>query len=216
MRFGGPLPWTGLLATPSNLRTVALSVEDLGYEWVCAGEYLLYPKTRPVPLPNSVGLDPSLDAYELMTTFSWLAGQTTTLRFQTAMMILAYRSPFVVAKQVASLDALSGGRFSLGVSAGWMRDEFDIYKVPFERRGKVLDEYLAIITSLLAAGGPFEGELYSVPETWFEPRPIQGALPIVIGGSPVEAVLRRVARFGSIWNPYGCGLEAIQDSVARL
>ena len=216
MRFGGPLPWTGPLATPENLRQVALAVEGLGYEWVCAGEYLLYPKVRPVPLPDSIGLDPALNAHELVTLFSWLSGQTTTLRFQTAMMILTYRSPFVAAKQIATLDYLSGGRFCLGVSAGWMEDEFDIYKVPFHRRGKLLDEYLAIIVTLFDTGGPFEGEFYSFPETWFAPKPLQKKLPIVIGGAPVEPVLRRVARFGDIWNPYRCGLRKIAEAIETL
>jgi probable F420-dependent oxidoreductase len=217
MRFGGPLPWAGPLATASNLVTVARAVEELGYEWVSGGEYLLYPKSRPIPMPGAgLALDPSANEHELLTLFSWLAGQTTRLRFQTAMMILTYRSPFVVAKQIATLDYLSGGRFALGVSAGWMRDEFEIYKIPYARRGALLDEYLGLVRSLLESGGPFDGETYTVPESWFAPRPVQQPLPLVIGGGPVEPVLRRVARYGQVWNPYGCGLASISTALVRI
>jgi probable F420-dependent oxidoreductase len=217
MRFGGPLPWTGPISTPQNLLTVARAVEDWGYEWVTAGEYLLYPKSRPSPMPGGpMPVDPSQHEQEILTLFSWLAGQTTTLRFQTGMLILGYRSPFVAAKQIATLDYLSGGRFVLGVSAGWMKDEFDIFHVPFDRRGRVLDESLAIITELFGDGGPFEGEFYSFPASWFEPKPVQRPLPIVIGGGPVPAVLERVARFGDVWNPWGCGLRKIGETLPLL
>jgi len=205
------------LATASNLLTVARTVEELGFEWVGGGEYLLYPKSRPVPMPGAgLALDPSENEHELLTLFAWLAGQTTRLRFQTAMMILTYRSPFVVAKQIATLDYLSGGRFVLGVSAGWMRDEFEIYKIPYQRRGALLDEYLDLVRSLLESGGPFDGETYRVPESWFAPRPVQQPLPIVIGGGPFEPVLRRVARYGQAWNPYGCGSTAIASGLVRI
>jgi probable F420-dependent oxidoreductase len=216
VKFGGPLPWAGRLSTPDDLLLCARRVEELGYDYVWGGEYLLYPKSRPAPMPGSMPLDPAQNEQELLTLFAWLAGQTSTLRFQTAMMIIAYRSPFVVAKQVATLDYLSGGRFSLGVSAGWMRDEFEIYKVPFARRGEVLDEYLEIIQALFRSGGPYEGQLYRVPESWFAPRPVQPELPIVVGGGAVEPVLRRVARHGHVWNPFGCGLSTIADTIPRL
>jgi probable F420-dependent oxidoreductase len=217
MRFGGPLPWTGPLSTPHNLVTVAQAVEQLGYEWVTAGEYLLYPKSRPVPMPGGgAPLDPAHNEQEILTLFSWLAGQTTTLRFQPGMLILAYRSPFAVAKQVATLDHLSGGRFTLGVAAGWMRDEFDIYRVPFEQRGKILDEYLDILRALFETGGPYDGQYFTVPESWFAPKPVQSPLPVVIGGAAVGPVLRRVARHGTCWNPYGCGLRTIVEVVPVL
>lgn len=217
MRFGGPLPWTGPLATPHNMLSASLTAERLGYDWVSAGEYLLYPRARPVPMPGGgFPVDPQHDEFELLTTFAWLAAQTSTLRFQTAMLILAYRSPFVVAKQIASIDRLSGGRLVLGVAAGWMRDEFEIFGIPFERRGAILDENLALVAALLDTGGPFEGERFTVPETWFEPRPSAGSLRVAIGGGSIEPVLRRVARHGHIWNPYGCGAEEIRAGIARL
>jgi probable F420-dependent oxidoreductase len=216
MSFGGPIPWTGPLASPANIVRCAREVEALGFDFVWGGEYLLYPKTRPVPVPGSMPLDPRHNEMELLTLFSWLAGQTSRLRFQTAMMILAYRSPFVVAKQIATLDALSSGRFVLGVAAGWMQDEFEIYGIPYRRRGRVLDEYLDIIRALFVTGGPFEGDTYAFPESWFEPRPAATPFPVVIGGGPVEPVLRRVARHGTVWNAYGCGLSAIRDALPVL
>jgi alkanesulfonate monooxygenase SsuD/methylene tetrahydromethanopterin reductase-like flavin-dependent oxidoreductase (luciferase family) len=96
-----------------------------------------------------------------------------------------------------------------------MRDEFEVVGLPFEQRGKILDEYLAILRTLFEDGGAFDGEYYSFPELYFEPKPAQSPFPIHIGGAPVPAVLRRVARFGQGWLPLG-PVPQVQAALPRL
>ena len=108
-----------------------------------------YPYTPDGRMPPS----PSGQRLEMLTTFAFLAGQTTRLRFQPSVLLLALRSPFSTAKSVATLDYLSGGRLTLEVGVGWMKDEFDIAGIPFNRRGAVMDEYLAALRVLFEDEG---------------------------------------------------------------
>jgi probable F420-dependent oxidoreductase len=218
MQFGGPLPWTGPQATRENLRRVAVEVERQGYGWVTAGDHLMYPKIMRTLHPRTgekLSIDPTTASHEAFTLFSWLAAHTTTLRFMTSMLVLPYRTPFVAAKLVAGLDFVSDGRFVLGASVGWMKDEYDILNLPFAERGAVMDEYLEILCALLTEDGAFEGRYFSYPESWFAPRPAR-PVPIIIGGGAVDAVLRRTARYGQGWWPFPMGAAQVRAALPRL
>jgi probable F420-dependent oxidoreductase len=153
---------------------------------------------------------------EIFTTFSYLAGLTTRLRFKSSVAILPLRSPVLTAKTVATLDYLSGGRVILEVGVGWMREEFDALRIPFERRGDILDEYLQVIRRLFAGGEKFEGEFLSIPETDFAPRPVQDPFPIHIGCGLGDRALRRVAKYADGWSPIGATLDEIKAALPRL
>jgi probable F420-dependent oxidoreductase len=218
VKFGGPLPWAGPLSTPENMLRIAQEVETLGYEWVWAGEHLLYPKHIATPHPRSgtLPIDPSSNSHEMFTLFSWLAAQTSSLRFMSAMLVVPYHSPFLTAKLVAGLDFLSGGRFTLGAAVGWLREEFDALGLPFEQRGRMTDEYLEIMRALFEGEAAYEGAYFSFPDSWFSPRPIQRPLPVVIGGKPVPAVLKRVARFGQGWWPWPLNPDEIRAALPSM
>jgi len=130
--------------------------------------------------------------------------------------LLALRDPFATAKAVATLDYLSGGRFTLEVGVGWMRDEYDIVGMPFERRGKITDDKLELLTALLADRTPFAGGGYNVPPLNIRPLPVQLPFPIYIGSGLSAPAFRRVARFGAGWTPIGIEGEHQAEALQLL
>lgn len=205
----------GPLATPANVARAATAVESLGYDGVAIGEHLFYPKEIRAPYPfrsdGKVSVDTTADNLEIFTTLAYVAAHTERLDLITHIVVLPYRSPFVTAKSAATVDFLSNGRLTLGVGVGWLRDEFEVLGVDFERRGERTDEALAVLRCLFESDGPFEGPTISFPELHFHPKPVRRPLPIWIGGSG-PAALRRVARFGQGWAP----IAPVADVAAAL
>ncbi|MGE0301001.1 MAG: LLM class F420-dependent oxidoreductase, partial [Pseudonocardia sp.] len=147
-----------------------------------------------------------------------VAAHTTTLRLLTGVLVLPQRNPLLVAKQVATLDALSGGRIELGIGVGWLREEFEALGVPFEGRGARTDEYVGAIRALWAGDdASFEGRHVSFHGMSCNPKPQQAPLPIVIGGHSMPAA-RRAGRLGDGFFPAtgtAADLQPLFDEVRR-
>ncbi len=132
---------------------------------------------------------------------SYMAGVTTTLKFATGIFIVPQHNPVVAAKQIATLDAMSRGRVMLGVGVGWLREEFEAIGVPFERRGKRTDEYIAAMRALWAEDcASFHGEFVNFDDIYCRPQPAQANIPIIVGGD-TEPAARRAGRLGDGYFP---------------
>jgi probable F420-dependent oxidoreductase len=120
-------------------------------------------------------------------------------------LVLPYRNPVLTAKMVASLDVLSGGRVTLGVGVGWLKEEFEALHSPdFERRGAVTDEWIAIFKQLWSQSpASFAGQFYGYTDIRAEPFPLQKPHPPIWVGGHSRAALRRTARHGDGWHPVG-------------
>ncbi len=162
---------------------------------------------------------------EPFTTLSVFAGMTKRIRLGTYILLAALRRPAVFAKQTATLDVLSGGRLDLGVGVGWQREEYEACGLSFEGRGRLLDHTLEVCQTLWRE----QRAEYDSPELHFEathmmPKPLQpGGVPIWVSGTINPRVVRRVARFGSGWIPWGAaaydpvkGLAEMKERVAEL
>jgi probable F420-dependent oxidoreductase len=143
---------------------------------------------------------------EPLTLLGYLAARTSRIRLGTSVIVLGMRNPFVVAKQAATLDLLSNGRFTLGLGAGYSEPEFRNIGASgvWTTRGKRLDEAIRLFRHLWSgAPGPFDGQFYRYEEGYFGPPPPQGErLPILIGGAS-DAALRRAGTLGDIWQSTG-------------
>ena len=143
---------------------------------------------------------------EPLTLLGYLAARTSRIRLGTSVIVLGMRNPFVVAKQAATLDLLSNGRFTLGLGAGYSEPEFRNIGATgvWTTRGKRLDEAIRLFRHLWSgAPGPFDGQFYQYEEGYFGPPPPQGErLPILIGGGS-DAALRRAGTLGDIWQSTG-------------
>ena len=134
-----------------------------------------------------------------------MAGATERLRLVTSVLVLPYRNPVLTAKIVASLDVLSGGRVTLGVGVGWLKEEFEALGSPdFDKRGAVTDEWIAIFKQLWTQSpASFTGEYYRYANIRAEPFPLQKPRPPIWVGGHSRAALRRTARHGDGWHPVG-------------
>ena len=132
---------------------------------------------------------------------SFLASATSTIRLGTGILIQPQRNPVVLAKEVATLDQLSGGRMELGVGVGWLEEEFDAIGVPFDERGRRTDDGIAAMRALWSEDrATYSGEFTSFSECICRPQPVRGTVPVHIGGHS-EVAARRAGRLGDGFFP---------------
>ena len=186
------------------IRMVKLA-EAAGFDSVVAVDHVVFPHSYTSVYPYAPGGRlPGGPGGALPDPLIWMAAMmavTQKLRFLTGVIILPLRNPLVLAKQVATLDHMSGGRIELGIGVGWLKEEFEALGVPFEKRGKRSDEYIAAMRKLWAEdGASFAGEFVNFHEVSSNPKPMRGGVPIVIGGHS-EAAARRAGRLGDGFFP---------------
>jgi len=183
---------------PGRLAELAVLAEDLGYHTAWLPDHLIPPE----PFGPVFG-----GVHEPLVTLAHLAGRTERLRLGTSVLIVPLRQPFALAKQVATLDRLSGGRFDLGVGTGWNEPEFAEVGADFAGRGRRTDTTLDLLVDLFRTGrGPGGG--------YFEPRPAS-PVPITVGGNSAVA-LRRAARIGSGWMSAGLSPAEFGERAGKL
>ncbi|MFI9402606.1 TIGR03619 family F420-dependent LLM class oxidoreductase [Nocardia sp. NPDC052316] len=190
------------MTDPAYYVPLARAAEEAGYSSMAVADSIAYPRDSDAKYPytpdgNREFLEdkPFVEAFVLSAA---MAAVTTTLRFTPFVLKLPIRPPVLVAKQAASVAALSGNRFGLGVGISPWPDDFEIMGVPFEKRGARMDECIDIVRGL-TAGGYFEfhGEFYDIPPIKIAPVPTE-PIPILIGGHSKPA-LRRAAQRGDGW-----------------
>ncbi len=206
--FGIALPNYGPLATPETLIRLARLAEQLGVDSVWVSDHLVAPvgvasiypyDRRPDRKPGDMGVIEEF--YEPLTTLAWLAGATSRVRLGISAYVMPYRNPVVTAKQVATLDRLSGGRVILAIGVGWLAEEFAALDVPFARRGRRTEDYVAVCKALwTGAEARFDGETYRLPPVRTGPVPAQRPHPpLWIAGNSARGIAR-AARIGDGWH----------------
>jgi len=178
--------WSGtpFMATEDAL-AIARMLDECGYHGVICADHLIYPRNLTSPYPSPAGVPPWPP--ETAWPDSWImigamSSITRHLRFSNAIYVAPSRPLVQVAKQVATASVISGGRVSLAVGAGWMREEFDVLGQDFSTRGKRLDEMIPALRALWQGGWvSWSGRYYHVPELMIEPHPA-ARVPILCGG----------------------------------
>lgn len=202
----------------TEVPAVAAMLDAAGYHGMLTSDHLIFPRQLTSPYPSPTGKpfwDPSTAWPDSWVMTGAMAAVTTNLRFANAVYIAPARPILEVAKQVATASVLSGGRVSLAVGAGWMREEFELLGQDFDNRGARLDEMLQALRVLWCGGWvSWEGEHYQIPELMIEPHP-EGPVPILCGGES-DAALRRAARLCDGWVGTAYPLNEVGDYVQRL
>lgn len=207
MRFGFYLPTRGPLANRSDLTAILQTAERVGFASAMVADHVILPTRIESAYPYTVkgNFVSESECFEQLAMMSFVAGRTEKLRIVSSVMIVPYRNPVFNAKALATIDALSGGRLTVGIGVGWLAEEFKVLgAADFKHRGAVTDEYVDIFRKLWT-GKPiaYSGRFYNFDEVVCDPKPIQaGGPPIWIGGHSMPA-LRRVARLGDGWHPVG-------------
>lgn len=204
MKFG--LAFASSVGTDSaSALEISRQAEQAGFDSVWGGEHVIRPAKISSPYPYTPDGEMPGDAEtsipDPLIWLAYVAAAAPTLRLGTCILIVPQRNPLVLAKELATLDVLTGGRVELGLGVGWMEEEFVALGVPWQRRGARNDEYVAAMQALWA--GPeaeFHGEFVDFEPATCSPRPVNGTIPILVGGDTPAAV-RRAARIADGYFP---------------
>jgi probable F420-dependent oxidoreductase len=206
MKFGIIFANAGPFGEPDVTAGLAQLAEEHGFESLWTVEHTVVPAGYASEYPyDESGKMPGGDEVSItdpLIWMTWVAAVTTRLRVATGILILPQRNPVTLAKELATLDVLSGGRVDLGIGVGWLREEFEALGVPFESRGARADEYVAAMRALWNDDpATFKGEFVAFERCHSNPKPVQaGGIPIVIGGHS-QAAARRAGRLGNGFFP---------------
>jgi probable F420-dependent oxidoreductase len=209
------------IADPGATTDFVHLVEELGCESLWTVEHVVIPETYQSSYPYDPSGKMSLaggdDVPDPLDWLAFCAALTSRIKLGTAMLILPEHNPVTLAKRLATVDVLSGGRLIAGVGIGWLREEYDALGVPFERRGRRADEYLGALRALWTqAPASFDGEFVRFDGVHSDPRPTRpGGVPIVIGGHGPAAV-RRAARYGDGFYPLGVDVAGLGELLEQL
>jgi len=190
VHLGLILPNFGRDASPERIRRFAEAAEKLGFDSVWTTEHIVV---------GPEGVNPYGRVYDSLVTLGWIAGWTERVGLGTSIVLVPLHNPFHLAKQVATLQELSAGRFTLGVGMGWHRDEYDFMGVEFEGRGRRGDEAIRLMRALWSGERLFEGRYWSYRDATAEPHPSPQP-EIWVGGSSLRAI-RRALELGDVWHP---------------
>jgi probable F420-dependent oxidoreductase len=218
MRVGLHALGIGDGARPEVIRAVAAAAETHGFARLWCGEHVVLVDASASRYPYSVdgriAVPADADWLDPLLALTFAAAVTSRIELATGVLLLPEHNPIVVAKQAATLDVLSAGRFSLGVGVGWSAEEFAALGVPFARRGRRTEEYLAAMRTLWAEDpASFAGEFTRFDAIRVNPKPLRGGrLPVVVGGNS-DAALRRAVTHADGW--YGFNVP-VADVPARI
>jgi probable F420-dependent oxidoreductase len=194
--------------------------EAAGFESVWGGEHVLIPDAIASKYPytedGKIPAEPDTPIPDPLIWLAFAAAAAPTLRLGTCILIVPQRNPLVLAKELATLDQLSGGRVELGLGIGWMKEEFDALGVEWARRGARNDEYIAAMRALWE--GPhaeFHGEFVDFEPVTCSPRPVNGSIPVLVGGD-TDAAINRAVRIADGYFPGEGDFERLSALIGRL
>jgi alkanesulfonate monooxygenase len=180
-------------------------MEELGFDSLWVWDHIL------------LGVDPNFPIIDSLTLLTAIAARTTKIKLGTGILVLPLRNPVVLAKQLSSMDLLSRGRLIMGMASGWYKREFDAVGVPFEKRGKIMDENLEILTRFWTEDmvkGDFT--YHKIPAGVMFPKPAQKPRPPILIGGYVDRVLQRAAVSGDGWLTYFYRPESFATAWAKI
>ena len=207
MKFGLLIPNYGVIASGETIIRGAKLSEELGYDSVWTTDHVLVPTSMAEPYGNLV---------ESLIALTLAATATSRVQLGTSIIVTPQREPVLLAKQLAAIDAISGGRLILGAGVGWMEQEFRYLGADFVNRGERLNEGLAVMRTLWRGDNEFRGQYTVFDDALFAPRPVKGdKLPVWIGGNSQRAI-RRAAEIADGWHPVGLTAAQLADGAAQL
>jgi probable F420-dependent oxidoreductase len=219
MRIGAKVPNSGPLPVERGMAAMAVTLEDAGFESLWVSDHVIMPRHIESRYPFAADGKPTWPSttpyFDAVVALAAIATATRRAMIGTAVLVLPLRHPVVLAKQVASIDVMSGGRLVLGVGAGWLAEEFEALNVPFGSRGERFEEWVQVMRACWTGEPPaFSGKHYRLPEGVIsEPAPGRH-IPVLVGGhSPVA--LSRAATVGDGWVAHQSATALDPEDVRR-
>jgi probable F420-dependent oxidoreductase len=212
----------GLAIFPTDdsppLDDLAGAAEERGYESLFVPEHTHIPASRETPYPAGGELPPEYSrGYDPFVALAAAAAATERLRIGTAICLVIERDPIITAKEVATLDRLSGGRFLFGVGAGWNTEEMRNHGTDPARRFEVMRERIEAMKAIWTEDeASYSGEHVRFERIWCWPKPLQRPHPPVLVGGTGPKVLDRVLRYGDEWMPNRISTEDLRARIVEL
>jgi probable F420-dependent oxidoreductase len=219
MKFGIGFATSGKFSDPGLLAHLATTAERCGFESLWSVEHVAVP-IKHLPYPGSKdGSMPGGDDVAIpdpLIPLAYVAAVTKTIRLATGILILPQRHPIYTAKEVATVDVLSGGRVILGIGSGWMKEEFEALGIDFHHRGAMTDEAIQALRVLWKDGAAsFEGKHFKFGPLHSNPKPVARNVPIHVGGHSTAAA-RRAGRYGDGFFPTVMNPEKLKELFATV
>jgi probable F420-dependent oxidoreductase len=213
MKFGIAFANIGPFVGPEQAIRLARAAEDAGFESIWTVDHVVVPVGYASKYPyDPSGKIPSGEETVFPDPLIWLAfvaAATSTIRLGTGILIVPQRNPLVLAKELATIDQLSGGRMILGAGVGWLEEEFDALGVPFAGRGRRTEEAISAMRALWSQEhASFEGTTASFRNCCLRPQPVGGTIPVHVGGHTATAA-RRAGRMGDGFFPFGVSRDEL-------
>jgi len=200
----------GATSYPKALAGIAQAAERAGFDSLWAGEHHVLATSATTISATSRYLNP-------VVALTYAAAFTRTIRLGTGVVLLPQHQPLILAKELASLDVLSGGRLIVGIGVGWAEAEFEALGVPFHERGARADEYLAAMRAIWSEGIPaYHGRYVSFQDVVAYPHPVQQPAPPIVVGGRAAAVLRRAVEQANGWYGFALDLDETAALLAQL
>ena len=220
MRVGTFLPHMGEAASPEFLVRSAQQAEALGYDSLWVAERLLYPVKPRSPYPATP--DGSLPdyyryAFQPVETLTWVAAHTKRIRIGTGVLNMPLHNPVVLARRLATLDVLSGGRLNVGLGQAWSQDELEAAGATAAGRAERADEFIAVLRAMWGPD-PVEhhGKYFQVAASIITPKPVQQPAPPIYMAAYAPSALDRVARLADGWLPAGVPLVGVAAMMGQV
>lgn len=213
LKFGLTQINTGAYSYPATMVRIAQAAESAGFDSVWTSEHVVLPDMpgqQSYVAPEHRYLNP-------VVALTFIAAHTSTIRLGTGVIVLPQHHPLVLAKELASLDVLSGGRVIFGIGVGWAEPEFRAMGVPFQDRGQRTDEYLAAMRAIWSEASPaYHGQFVSFANVQAYPHPLQQPYPPIVIGGRSHAAYRRAVQVGYGWYGFSLDLEETAHAIADL
>lgn len=200
MQLGFAVPIAGSWATPDRMVETAQRAEVLGYDSVWTFQRLAYPADPERSAQPERWSPTYVSVHDPLVTLAYLAAHTDRVRLGVAVLNMPWFSPLLLAKQAATLDAVSGGRLDLGLGLGWASEEYAATGAPSDRRGARAEEFVKALTAIWTEDEPtFDGEFEALRDITVAPRPVQRPHPPILIGASAEPALLRAGRLSDGW-----------------
>ncbi len=205
VKFGVCLPNFGKNSSRESITKIAKAAEELGYDSIWVTDHILMPRNLSYPYGR---------IYEPLITLSYVAAITQRVKLGTSIIVLPMRNAVITAKELATLDNLSGGRLIAGFAVGWAEEEFRNLGAPFKGRGELFSEQLKLLKTLWSSRSPtFVGKYHKIESAVFDPRPIQPDGPPIWLGGHSRAAVRRALSLADGWHFSGIPLDEFHDRI---
>ncbi|MCK0438941.1 LLM class F420-dependent oxidoreductase [Gordonia alkaliphila] len=192
-------------AGPAELARIAQAADRLGFAHLTCSEH--------VAVPTPIAAERGGTYWDPLSTFGFLAGQTQRIRFFTQVLVLGYHHPLEIAKRYGTLDLVSGGRVTLGLGVGSLKEEFELLEVPFAGRGARADDAIRALRASFGTAEPeYSGDHYSFGGMQVDPHPSAAGMPLWIGGQTPRS-LQRAVELGDGWTPFALGRRQVREML---